>query len=210
MSTFHKSLAKGRLAESEIARYLRLRGWTVIPVYEIEEGQNKGPQIFMPDEEAVAPDLLVWKDRRFRFIEAKNKSVFSWYRKTGRWQTGIDNRHYKHYLRVGQHFDLEIWLMFLHESSEPDPKDRLYDTCPSECPTGLFGSTLKRLQQLKPRFDPRWGKSGMVYWNHEDLQLICALNELRAKETDSFVFERTSIAGIVRPLPFEDLEEAGK
>lgn len=207
MSAFDKSLAKGKLAESEIAAWLRRHGWTVIPVYEIEAGQGKGPQIFTPDDQIVAPDLLAWKERRFRFIEAKNKSVFSWYRTTKTWQTGIDLRHYHHYLKVGEHFGLEIWLMFLHEKSQPDPKDRVHASCPSECPTGLFGNSLKQLRELEDHRDTRWGKSGMVYWNKQDLRLISSLSDLRKQESESFDFERAPIVGT--QIRFTEKEAGG-
>src|SRR5690606_13964443 len=139
------------------------RGWTVIPVYETELGRHKGPQIYTPEYSFIAPDLMAFKDARFRFIEAKNKSVFTWHRKTETWQTGIDLHHYRQYLAVAEHFNLDVWLMFLHESAIPSAIDLKHSGCPSQCPIGLFANTLRRLSQDGcGRTDTRWSKSGMV------------------------------------------------
>lgn len=175
---FAEKLERGRLAESKIARWLRLRGWTVIPVYEVEMGAGKGPQVFTPTEELIAADLLVWKDRKFRFIEAKNKSVFTWHRKTKNWQTGIDLDYYEHYLRVSEHFGLDVWLIFLHDSAVPSASDLSYG-CPALCPTGLFGESIHALK-ASGRKDYGWGRAGMIYWNQGALRLICRVEDLKS------------------------------
>lgn len=200
---FEKSLARGKLAESKIARWLRLKGWTIIPVYEIEIGSGKGPQIYTPDNELIAPDLLAWKSALLRFIEVKNKSVFTRYRKSQKWQTGIDLHHYEHYLLVGEHFGLDIWLMFLHEQKTPDARDLAYDDCPKECPTGLFGNSLKILKGCVDHRDSRWAK-GMVYWNKESLRPICSLDELNSPGIDT-VFDHLPIRGSQSGSLFNDL-----
>ncbi len=182
MKAFERRLATGRLTEGRIAKWLRQRGNTVIPAYEIELSQGKGPQVFTPTEELIAPDLLVWKDGRTRWIEAKCKTVFSWDRSHGPapcWVTGIDQHHYNHYQSVLSHFDFtwDVWLLFLHESSVPSEEDRRYG-CPETCPTGLFGERLAELVFREHHRDLRWGKSGMVYWSPDSFSLQIPLAEL--------------------------------
>lgn len=180
--TFEAQLAIGQMGESIIARWLRSRGWNVLPAYDKELGSGKGPQLFMADGgdkgELIAPDLLALKDGRFMWIEAKHKSVFTWYGKGHCWQTGIDRRHYRDYLLVMRRLGIPVWLMFLHRASEPWVKDReRWPDCPAVCPTGLFGRDLARLEMCG-REDERHGSSGMVYWNHADLRLIAPLESL--------------------------------
>lgn len=42
---FNETLAKGKVGESLIAQWLKSRGSHVLPIYEVETGQYKGPSI---------------------------------------------------------------------------------------------------------------------------------------------------------------------
>jgi hypothetical protein len=185
--SFERQLTIGRVGESLIARWLMSRGHTVLPVYEIEKNQGKGPQLFSANQSLVAPDMLVFTANGQQFIEAKHKSVFTWHRNTQQWTTGIDMRHYGDYLRVGKQTQLPVWLMFFHRESTPDARD-IQAGCPPQCPTGLYGGDLfglviKENHRAKP-FDAQregyvgHGKSGMVYWAEPSLKKLASCEEV--------------------------------
>jgi len=171
--SFQKSLETGRIAEGWIAKWLIARGASILPAYEIEIPQYKGPQVFSGEGEFVSPDLLVFSDKGILWVEAKHKSVFTWHRKTAQWTTGIDLHHYGQYMHVAKLTKLPVWLMFYHRESSPDSRD-LQHGCPKSCPTGLFGGELFDLAMKENHrslaIDKNragfvgHGKSGMVYW----------------------------------------------
>lgn len=178
--SFEHQLEVGKVAESLIARFMMRRGHCVLPVYEIEKGQGKGPQFFMAEKSLVAPDMLVFTSSGQIFIEAKHKSVFTWHRNTQRWTTGIDLRHYRDYLEVAKASRAPVWLMFYHRESRPSEAD-LRMGCPRVCPTGLYGGEIASLSarvshQTTPLNSASGikghGRSGMVYWAERSLKKI--------------------------------------
>ena len=184
---FQKALETGRVAEGWIARWLMARGASVMPAYEIEVQQYKGPQVFSAEGELVSPDMLVFSMKGILWIEAKHKSVFTWHRKTGQWTTGIDLHHYTQYLQVAKLTKLPVWLMFYHRESVPDPRDAKHG-CPDTCPTGLFGGDIFELvasenHRSLPIDGNRQGflghgKSGMVYWAEGALRKFATREEV--------------------------------
>jgi hypothetical protein len=177
---FQQTLAFGHIGENYIMRYLRRRGWTYLPVYELEmEAHRKGPRLFMPDGERIAPDCLVFQGSTVRWVEAKRKTTFTWYRKERRWTTGIDIRCYEHYLEIRERHAFDLWLLFLHPSSVPSGADAKCG-CPPECPAGLFGGEIQRLARCESHRSGKWGSGGMVYWAAADLQLLATVEEVLA------------------------------
>lgn len=176
MGNFAKQLEFGKVGESKIAMYLRARDNTVLPVYEKVDDDKIGPRLFTPDYTLIAPDMLVWRGIGLLWIEAKHKKVFTWHRLTKRWVTGIDLRHYKDYLTLAHSNEKwPVWLLFLHEVSKPDERDKPY--CPEECPTGLYGGNLLSLEKQENHQHSNWGPSGMVYWAEETLIKLATLQE---------------------------------
>lgn len=175
---FQNRLAFGQMAETKIARWILSKGAVIMPIYDIEYESGKGPRIFSIEEQYIAPDLLVFHQGKMYWIEAKHKSVFTWYRKGKYWTTGIDLHHYRQYLKVEQLLKFPIRLLFLHESNIPAPIDRRY-SCPPQCPTGLFGQSLGYLTQHESHRSPKHGPMGMVYWAYETLQLRAQLSDLK-------------------------------
>lgn len=187
---FDEKLAFGKVAESLIAQFFMRRGHAVLPVYEIEKASGKGPQFFLAEESLVAPDMLVFTSSGQLFIEAKHKSVFSWYRKESCWVTGIDLRHYFDYLKVSKTSCVPVWLMFYHRDSRPSESD-LTHGCPNICPTGLYGGEIGSLaareshrtfaagthSQIKGH-----GRSGMVYWRERSLRKFAERETLELVE----------------------------
>lgn len=176
MNKFEQKLRMGKLGESLIARWLKSRGWNILPIYELELDSGKGPQLFSVNDEFVAPDLLVFKhlDTNALWIEAKHKSVFTWHRITQRWTTGIDLRHYEDYLKICELSPWPIWLLFLHQKSYclKRPNE------PWPCPTGLFGQTMDYLLENENHRHDNWGNRGMVYWSIDSLKKLAEISEV--------------------------------
>lgn len=186
---FEDNLRTGRLGESAIARWLRRRGWHVLPAYEKEIDDGKGPRLFMAEgagaDELITPDLLAMRTGAFLWFEAKHKSVFTWYGLGNCWNTGVDKRHFDDYVEVQRRTAIPVWLLFLHRESTPWFRDReRWPNCPDECPVGLFGERIDKLAE-SARFDHRWGKTGMVYWQpYKHLRYLAPLTEVAPQMQD--------------------------
>ena len=191
--SFADHLATGRVTEGVIANWVRSRGNSVLPVYEKEIDEGKGPQFFSPDEELVAPDMLVFpaapsggsanaRTGSIIWLEAKHKTVFTWHRISQRWTTGIDFHHFESYLRVQELSARPVWLLFYHSSATPNPRDVPPNEhgggCPDECPTGLFGRSLSELAENINHKSDRHGRHGMIYWHVDKLIKLATLDEV--------------------------------
>jgi hypothetical protein len=180
---FNERLAFGRIGESRIAEWLkRARGYSIISVYEIEQDDGKGPRLHTPGGDLVSPDILAYKDKTVFWIEAKHKTVFTFYRKHGLWTTGIDLHHYKQYREVAKKSPWPIWILFLHTESEPPLADRNPNNPDEKSPVGLYGGELWYLTQNE---DHQWksdgrsyGRHGMVYWAEPKLNKLATLAEV--------------------------------
>lgn len=169
--TFARSLGFGRAGETAISRWFRCKGWSVLPVYEKIIDEGKGPQLFVPNGELIAPDLLIFRSDDAFWIEAKHKTAFSWHRLSGRWVTGIDLRHYEDYCKVDDATPWPVWLLFLHRGGQA--KDS-----PPDSPAGLFGNTLSFLRENENHRHDNWGRSGMVYWAIGSLRKLADIQEV--------------------------------
>ena len=166
MNDFDESLAAGKVGESEIAGWLKSKGFNVLPVYDIEKHQYSGPAVYTADGGSlIAPDMLVFKQSKIVWVEAKHKTAFSWHRITSRWVTGIDLHHYSQYQEVAKLVDWPIWLMFLHKGGQAK------DSAPNS-PAGLFAGPIDRLVVDENHRHQNHGKSGMVYWAIDKLNKL--------------------------------------
>jgi hypothetical protein len=179
MGRFDQTLAFGQIGESLISRWLQARGHLVFPAYEKQIDSGKGPQLFAASGDLVLPDLLVFRAGKVHWIEAKHKTCFTWHRLSGKWTTGIDQRHYGEYQEVAEKTALPVWLLFWHPSETPSPADMRHN-CPPACPVGLFGNDIDVLRKCESHTSDRHGPSGMVYWAHEALRLIATADEVLA------------------------------
>jgi len=176
---FEDKLKIGRVAENEIVAWLRSRGNGVVTVYEIEHKSGLGPRFFGKDRAFIAPDILLFNGGgRVLWCETKHKTVFSWYRIDGCWETGIDSRHYDEYLKVADETGLPVWLVFLHRTSTPSADD-LKHNCPLSCPVGLFGGDLDYLKNNISHRSDKYGPHSMVYWAHKTLRKLADLKDVQ-------------------------------
>ena len=162
---FIESLSYGKTAESYIARYFLKLGYGVLPIYEKQINEGKGPQLFMGNDSIIGTDMLVFNNDKVFWVEAKHKTAFSYHRITSRWVTGIDLRHYEHYIKIQERTNWPVWILFYHEGGQA--KDS-----PAESPKGLFGNDLKVLIKTENHRHGNWGDGGMVYWAKDKLILI--------------------------------------
>ena len=173
--SFQANLAFGQQAETEVAKWLMRRGYSILPVYDIEYDTGKGPRLFSQGSQIIAPDALVWRAGKCTWVECKRKTCFSWHRKSSSWVTGIDRCHWSHYQRIAAVTGIDVWILFLHGSSRPDHRDVMHG-CPDSCPSGLFGQSLAILEGCINHVHANYGKSGMVYWRHASLVLLSSLD----------------------------------
>lgn len=185
--SFQQKLRQGQIGESLIARWLRRRGFFVLPVYEVS-GLNKGPRLFNPqyvnDSQFIAPDMFVFKaadEREYTcWIEAKEKTTFSFYRKKRIWTTGVDKKYWEHYCRIQEETPWDVWLMFLHRGGN-DKHTEL------KSEPGLFGEKLARLQSIIDHEcgPEQMGNGGMVFWNKSDLRKLAPIEEIEINEMEA-------------------------
>lgn len=161
-ANFESALSYGKIGETIIANYFKEKGFAILPIYEKEISEGKGPSLFFPDQEIIATDMFVFSKEKAYWIEAKHKHAFSWHRKTKKWVTGIDINHYENYIKVMKKTIWPVWLIFYHEGGQA--KDS-----PPESPSGMYGNDLKILKDNENHRHLNWGSHGMVYWAIENL-----------------------------------------
>lgn len=178
--SFEAELENGKMGESLIAHYWLSLGYSILPVYEKQIGEYKGPTLFRIDGTLVAPDMLALGGvNNIVWVEAKHKSAFAWHRIRGIWTTGIDLHHYQQYLRVQEVTQLPVWLMFLHKPG--NVASGTPDELKGKSPSGLFGGPLSTLAHCE---DHRWPKPmkgqphGMVYWDYRSLMHLASYDDL--------------------------------
>lgn len=169
---FEKFLTTGLTGETAIAKWLRSRGKFIIPVYEKLIDNGKGPRLFTPYGLLIAPDMLVLGNDNIFWVEAKYKSGFAWYRKTRKFVTGVDLKHYLEYIQVSEQLPYPLWIMFLQRGEST--KD-----CPTNTtPSGLYGGEISYLRTCESHRSDRWGSSGMVYWDIDSLKFIAPYEDV--------------------------------
>lgn len=172
--------AMGRWGENVVARFLRARGNSILPIRDIDMGDVwKGPRLTGPSGiELVTTDWLVLTPKgKSCWIEVKTKTRWTWHRNTARWNTGIDQHYLDHYINIARQSDIPVWLIFLHLDDAPAPEDVEYGS-PAHCPTGLFGNEVLRLANLVHHPHSNWGKGGMAYWTPADLKRLASAAEM--------------------------------
>jgi len=164
---------QGKAGESAIARWLTSLGYSVLPVYEKSVDDGKAPTLFQLNRRLIAPDLCVFTDKGVRWMEAKHKSGWTFWRKGGVFETGIDRHHWLDYCKIRDSIGLPVWLLFLQRGGQAK------DSPPS--PPGLFGAELAELRE-NISHESDYGTSGMIYWTREQdggpLKFIASYDEV--------------------------------
>lgn len=186
--SFEQTLLRGKVGESLIANWFKRRGYSILPVYEIEKNQGKGPQLFMPAQELIAPDMLIFNAEKILWVETKHKNAFTLHRISGDWTTGIDQRHYHDYCKVDEQTPFPVWILFLQRGGHA--KDS-----PETSPSGLFGNSIRYLKAHEHHRHGNWGNSGMVYWGIRDLYKIADLEDI-IQRPDSQLTQNTEFLKI--------------
>lgn len=167
--TFQARLTIGEQGETVVRQWLRRLGFAAIPLCDLPSSPGHGPRIAGPDEEFVAPDFLVFRAGRARFVDAKTKGQATWHRASRAWMTGISSEELAGYQQVAAAFGIECFVFFLHMARQPDPATS------SLAPVGLFGDEVER---LAASVHHRHGE--MSFWSFRDLRLIATLDQLGA------------------------------
>jgi hypothetical protein len=171
----------GRFGENVVARFLRARGCSILPIRDIDMGELwKGPRLTGPEGmELVSTDWLVIEpEGKSCWIEVKTKARWSWHRYSSTWNTGIDQHYLDHYINIARRSSIPVRLVFVHLNDAPAISDR-ENGAPAHCPTGLFGGELLHLAQTVHHTHSNWGKGGMVYWAVDGLEQIATMEEIR-------------------------------
>jgi hypothetical protein len=173
---FEDNLAYGHEGETITSRWLVRRGNLIVPAFDIKCSDGRGPRV-LGIQSMISPDILVFGAKQNLWVEVKRKSVFSWYRATGKWVTGIDIPYWDAYKEISERTKMPLWIMFLQCDSMPSDGDQA-QRCPSRCPTGLFGQSADLLKSSASHTSTRWGKSGMIYWAHSSFKHLATLSDM--------------------------------
>ena len=177
---FQRALKGGLIGESKVAKWLIGRNWNVLPTYETELSSGKAPRLFTGVGSIISPDMMIFRDGRFKWVEAKTKSSFTWYRLSGTWQDGIDKVHWEEYLRVAEQTKVPLFIMFLHLGHKIAK-----DTPPGKIPPrGLYGANIEHLAKHIHHTSRSHGPTGMVYWNINTLTLIAEASEFEVADDE--------------------------
>jgi len=189
MGDFARQFEHGRVGENVITQWLQRHGASVTHAEHVPpdtfpgckvypSGYMKGPHLIHENLRLVLPDLLVFFNGGWSWVEAKHKTCFGWHRKTRQWTTGIDLGHYQQYLHIERATGLPVYLMFYHPQAQANVRD-INAGCPKEPPVGLFGGLLSELQHNKDHTHKNHGRHGMVYWTPEAFSLHYPLENVQ-------------------------------
>lgn len=164
---FRAQLDAARRWEIALAKWIRSRGWYVVPTYDFSGGgDGKAPKMLGPrgHRDLVLPDLQCFRplgDVRAQWLECKWKSGAALYRKGGYPVTGIGLRLAKHYSEVEQQTGQRVVVAFLHEAEGEMRAAPLQDLPWSHDYEGTV-----------------MGRGGMRFWRWNDIPAVCRLAEI--------------------------------
>lgn len=165
---FRRALEHARQWEKACARWVRGRGWAVVPTYDFGgEGNNKAPKLLSPvgTPDLVLPDLQCFRSGTLRWLEVKFKREASLYRNTGSMVTGINRRLWRQYRRVESATSGQVVIVFIHEKEQE-----------------VRGDFLSNLALYVHHEYPggKMGEDGMVFWNFTDIPVWGSLASFSA------------------------------
>jgi len=189
---FDQALKYGLIGEELVIQWLRSHDWCVLPAYVTPPGWTKGPRLYTPSEEIIAPDLFLFNLEKHQacWVDVKRKKIFSKHNISGDWNTGINWYHYCNYKLVEQVSGWPVWLLFLQEPQEDEGAPA----------AGLYGASLLALSK---NIHHKWEigeETRMVYWAPSALKFLASIEELKA----NFDCELSEF----NPIEFEESLEA--
>jgi len=115
---FTASIARGRIAEHIVARWLRDRGWSIVPSYDYTGSDGgKAPRMTGRDRSHVIPDLDVARSgtRMWCEVKAYQRAVIN--RQHQLLVHGIKGAHYHDYLSVERETGTRVYIMIIELDS---------------------------------------------------------------------------------------------
>lgn len=168
-SDFRAKLDAAREWEKRLARWIRSRGWFVVPTYDFSgKGDDKAPKLLAPlgTRDLVLPDLQCFRDGEHQWLECKWKTCASFYRKGGHLTTGIATRLLAHYVEVQRATRARVVLAFLHER-EMEIRGGSLDALGTKVGEGCFShasvsGAMGSMSFWRYEEIPRWADLGAV------------------------------------------------
>ena len=155
-SEFYENLGGGRRAEMYASRWLKLQWDKVEDIWKSESADGKGPRY----KGHVLPDFRVSNGNEQRLIECKLKTIFTYYRKTGYWQEGINLPYWEDYREVSRLMGIPLDLFFIN--SDKTLPERGAPPVPE---AGIYMRDVGILQAgFSAGRGHTWEKK-MIYWN---------------------------------------------
>lgn len=192
MKTFEEKLERGLRDEWLLCQWLRAKGYSIVPISKGAYDKH-GPRLYTPQTDIIVPDMIVLEKDNVFLAESKGKDVFTWYRKTSQWQTGIDIRFFEHYQKAKEVSQWPIKIFFVHRLELLEGKG-LQTEAPGPSPTGLFMAPLSVLETSVDH-----SHFGMHYWNignlvqmTPDIQKFYQTIVVQLKDRGKYVFDEIS------------------
>jgi len=162
---FAKKIEVARQFEKALAAWFQTRfGAYILPTYDYSGLQeDKPPKLLAESESLVIPDLLICRRGKTTWVECKWKSSTALHRNTNTPTTGINLRHWEHYLRVRRVSGCDVVVMFIHIAEQE-----------------MRGDTIETLRANEHhRYDGgKMGRDGMIFWDWGKLRRWCTLAEV--------------------------------
>ncbi len=209
------TFSHGQKVENMVLQFFLTKGRMLVEVGALKkEGlDGKAPSIYVPNRitPLVSPDLLTVKtdydqtvlqstfwDFPFLWAEVKGKNEFTFYRRKDRWQTGIDKRHYEHYVEVQTLTRIPAWLFFFQPEDTPKPQREPIPEKHLPMPRGLYACPISQ------KYSDEW--EHMVYWGICELQQVATVEEVLAAQYDVQIYHKELLA-LLRSETEQTLEE---
>lgn len=115
-ATWEERWALGRKWEELACAWLKTQGYLVLPTANLSKGPEGAAPAFegADNKRVIVPDILACRDGKATWIEVKMKEAPSFTRMTGRWETGIPERMWQHYLDMQQKTGIKVTLLMIH------------------------------------------------------------------------------------------------
>lgn len=188
---FRTKLDAAREWEVRLARWVRSRGWFVVPTYDFSgKGEDKAPKLLAPigQRDLVLPDLQCFRNGELQWLECKWKARADRYRIGGYDVTGISKRLFDHYQQVQKATGARVVLAFLHEM-EMEMRGDALDALGDAKGVGCFSHVSQ---------SARMGR--MIFWRYDAIPRWAHLGAVSEQQNEPRRVPRAPAAPPARPL----------